>query len=134
MVLTKIGGTNLKVSCTLRSDAGATAVSMNGKCRGLAVFTRTFSATVKAAGARYTGNYVGPSGLPSKLAGTRKGAALNLRVTWARLVNGDRDAILLIEKVGENRLRLQTVDQDPASGQPVVTSRIDLQRPSMAER
>ncbi|ABC93975.1 hypothetical conserved protein (plasmid) [Rhizobium etli CFN 42] len=134
MVLTKIGGANLKVSCTLRSDAGASAVSMNGTCRGLAVFTRTFSATVNAAGERYTGKYVGPSGLPSKLAGSRKGAALNLRVTWARLVNGDRDAILTIEKVGQNRLRLQTVDKDPASGQPVVTSRIDLQRPSMAER
>ncbi|QSY96879.1 hypothetical protein J2J97_21585 (plasmid) [Rhizobium bangladeshense] len=134
MVLTKIGGTNLKVSCTLRSDAGASAVSMNGTCRGLAVFTRTFSATVKAAGNGYTGKYVGPSGLPSKLAGSRKGAALNLRVTWARVVNGDRDAILLIEKIGQNRLRLQTVDQNPASGQSVVTSRIDLQRPSLAER
>ena len=134
MVLTKIGGANLKVSCTLRSDAGASAVSMNGTCRSLAVFTRSFSATVNAAGERYTGKYVGPSGLPSKLAGSRKGAALNLRVTWARLVNGDRDAILTIEKVGQNRLRLQTVDKDPASGQPVVTSRIDLQRPSMAER
>lgn len=134
MVLTKIGGANLKVSCTLRSDAGASAISMNGTCRGLAVFTRSFSATVNAAGERYTGKYVGPSGLPSKLAGSRKGTALNLRVTWARLVNGDRDAILTIEKVGQNRLRLQTVDKDPASGQPVVTSRIDLQRPSMAER
>lgn len=134
MVLTKIGGPNLKVSCTLRSDAGTSAVSMSGTCRGLAVFTRTFSATVKAAGERYTGNYVGPSGLPSKLAGNRKGAALNLRVTWARLINGDRDAVLLIEKIGQNRLRLQTVDKDPASGQPVITSRIDLQRPSLAER
>ncbi|ANL37541.1 MULTISPECIES: hypothetical protein [Rhizobium] len=133
-VLTRIGGTNLNVSCTLRSDASASTVSMNGKCRGLAVFTRSFSATVKAAGERYTGNYVGPSGLPSKLAGSRKGTALNLRVTWARLVNGDRDAVLMIEKVGQDRLRLQTVDQDPASGQSVVTSRIDLQRPSTAER
>lgn len=133
-VLTRIGGTNLNVTCTLRSDASASTVSMNGKCRGLAVFTKTFSATVKSAGERYTGNYVGPSGLPSKLAGSRKGTALNLRVTWARLVNGDRDAVLMIEKVGQNRLRLQTVDQDPASGQSVVTSRIDLQRPSTAER
>ncbi|PDT27894.1 hypothetical protein CO660_19540 [Rhizobium sp. L9] len=134
MVLTKIGGTNFNVSCTLRSDASASAVSMNGKCRGLAVFTRSFSASVKAAGQRYTGNYIGPSGQPSKLAGSRNGEALNLRVTWARIVNGDRDATLMIEKVGQDRLRLQTVDRDPTSGQSVVTSRIDLQRPSPAKK
>ncbi|MBX5160680.1 MULTISPECIES: hypothetical protein [unclassified Rhizobium] len=134
MVLTKIGGTNLNVSCSLRSDASESAVSMNGKCRGLAVFTRAFSANVKVLGQRYTGSYIGPSGQPSKLVGSRQGDALNLRVTWARVVNGDRNAILMIEKIGQDRLRLQTVDRDPASGQSVVTSRIDLQRPTSAGR
>jgi hypothetical protein len=34
----------------------------------------------------------------------------------------------MIEKLGQNGLRLQTVDRDLASGRSVVTSRIDLQR------
>jgi hypothetical protein len=128
MVLTKIGGTKVNVSCNLKSNASASAVSMNGSCRALAIVTRTFSANVKAAGQRYTGNYTGPSGQPSMLVGSRKGDALNFNVTWAHITNGDRKANLMIEKVGQNGLRLQTVDRDPASGRSVVTSRIDLQR------
>ncbi|WP_416065326.1 hypothetical protein ACK9YZ_00665 [Rhizobium sp. ZK1] len=128
MVLAKIGGMKVNVSCNLKSDASATTVAMNGNCRGLAVLTRSFSANVKAAGQRYTGNYTGPSGQPSRLVGSRKGDALNFNVTWARVTNGDRSAIMMIEKVGQNGLRLQTVDRDLASGRSVVTSRIDLQR------
>ncbi|MGM4908217.1 hypothetical protein [Rhizobiales bacterium] len=128
MVLTKIGGKKVNVSCNLKSSASASAVSMNGSCRALAVITRSFSASVKAAGQRYTGNYTGPSGQPSMLVGSRKGDALNFNVTWARVTNGDRSAQLMIEKLGQNGLRLQTVDRDLASGRSVVTSRIDLQR------
>lgn len=128
MILIKIGGSKVNVSCDLKSDATASTFSMQGKCRGLAVITRAFSASVKAAGQRYTGNYTGPSGQPSKLAGMRKGNALNFDVTWGRIINGDRSANMMIEKSGENGLRLQTIDRDPASGKSVVTSRIDLQR------
>lgn len=128
MVLTRIGGTKVNVSCNMKSDASATSVAMNGTCRGLAVITRSFSASVKAAGQRYSGNYTGPSGQPSKLVGSRKGNALSFDVTWPRITNGDRSANMMIEKVGQNGLRLQTVDRDLASGRSVVTSRIDLQR------
>ncbi len=41
MVLTKIGGTKVNVSCNLKSNASASAVSMNGSCRALAIVTRT---------------------------------------------------------------------------------------------
>ncbi|MBW9051883.1 hypothetical protein [Rhizobium mesosinicum] len=128
MVMTRIGGAKVNVSCNLKSDASAAAVAMNGSCRGLAIITKSFSANVKAAGQRYVGNYTGPSGQPSKLVGSRTGDALNFNVTWARVTNGDRSANMMIEKVGQNGLRLQTVDRDPASGRSVVTSRIDLQR------
>lgn len=128
MVLTRIGGTKVNVSCNLKSDTSATTVAMNGSCRGLAVITRSFTARVKAAGQRYTGNYTGPSGQPSRLVGSRKGDALNFDVTWPRITNGDRSANMMIEKLGQNGLRLQTVDRDLASGRSVVTSRIDLQR------
>jgi hypothetical protein len=35
---------------------------------------------------------------------------------------------MVLEKVADNRLRLQTIDKDPATGKSVVTSRIDLTR------
>lgn len=128
MILTRIGGMKVNVSCSLKSDTSPTTVAMNGNCRALAAVTRSFSAKVKAAGQGYTGNYTGPSGRPSKLVGSRKGDALNFAVTWAHVTNGDRSASMMIEKVGQNGLRLQTIDRDPASGRAVVTSRIDLQR------
>ncbi|MBB3656115.1 hypothetical protein FHX15_001328 [Rhizobium sp. BK650] len=128
MVLTRIGGAKVNVSCNLKSDASPSTVDMNGSCRGLAFITRSFTANVKAAGQRYTGNYTGPSGLPSRLVGSRKGDALTFDITWARVTNGDRSANMMIQKVGQNGLRLQTIDRDPVSGRSVVTSRIDLQR------
>lgn len=128
MILTKIGGTEINVSCSLRSDASASSFSMNGKCRGLAVVTRAFSANVRVTGQRYSGTYLGPAGQPSRLVGSRQGNAINFDVTWAQVTNGDRKAKMTIEKIGSNRLRLQTVDRDLASGRSVVTSRIDLQR------
>jgi hypothetical protein len=44
------------------------------------------------------------------------------------VINGDRVANMTIEKIGDDRLRLQTVDKDLSSGKSVVTSRIDLSR------
>lgn len=127
-VLMKIGGTKVNVSCNLRSDASTSTLSMNGRCRGLVVVTKNFAANVEATGRTYSGTYLGPSGQPSRLAGSRAGNALNLNVTWARVVNGDRNASMKIERLGTKGLRLQTVDRDPASGRTVVTSRIDFTR------
>jgi len=41
---------------------------------------------------------------------------------------------LRIEMLGQDRLLMQTIDRDLTSGRSVVTSRIDLQRPSAASR
>jgi hypothetical protein len=103
-VLTRIGGKSVNVSCNVDFSAGADDLAMQGSCR----------------------TYTGPSGQPSSLSGTRQGDSINLAVRWARNINGDRKATMTIAKLGENRLRLQTIDNDPASGKSVVTSRIDL--------
>jgi len=129
-VLTRIGARPISVSCNLESRAGTSTLSMQGKCRGLLVVQRNISADLKTSGSRYSGTYVGPAGQPSALSGSRKGDAINLGVRWARETNGDRTANMTIEKIGTDRLRLQTVDNDPASGKQVVTSRIDLSRQS----
>ncbi len=35
---------------------------------------------------------------------------------------------MTIEKVGDNGLRIRTIDQDPDSGKSVVTTQLDLKR------
>jgi hypothetical protein len=115
-VLTKLGGNNVDVSCSMRSDAESSTYSMNGSCRALVVVTRSFTANVKASGTSYAGNYVGVSGKLSKLAGNREGNTINLDVTWANEIYGDREARMTIQKVGEDGLRIRTIDRDPGSG------------------
>jgi hypothetical protein len=127
-VTTRIGAKPINVDCALDLDAGTSDLAMSGNCRGLVVVNRAISANIKTSGSRYTGTYTGPSGQPSSLSGSRKGNSINLAVRWARETNGDRSATMTIAKLGENRLRLQTIDKDPKSGKSVVTSRIDLSR------
>ena len=127
-VLTKIGGNNVDVSCSMHSDAKSSSFSMNGTCRTLAIVTRSFTANVRASGNSYSGSYVGVSGKPSKLLGRRDGNTINLDVTWATTLYGDRKAKMTIEKVGEDGLRIRTIDQDPESGKSIVTTQLDLRR------
>lgn len=127
-VLTRIGSNPINVNCSFATTAGASDFSMKGNCRGLLVIRRAVSADLTVSGDRYTGTYVGPSGLPSALSGSRRGNAINLSVRWPRPVNGDRNANMTIEKVGAEGLRLRTIDRDPTTGKTVVTSSIDLQR------
>ncbi|MGK6314671.1 hypothetical protein [Neorhizobium sp. DT-125] len=127
-VLTRIGVRPINVTCNLAVTAGASSLSLQGNCRGLLVVRRSISADLNVSGRRYSGTYVGPAGQPSTLSGTRQGNTINLGVRWARVTNGDRAATMTIERIGGDRLRLQTVDKDPAGGRSVVTSRIDLSR------
>jgi hypothetical protein len=119
---------NVNVSCTFKSKATATSLSLDGTCRGLVLVTRAISANLKATGAKYTGVYVGSRTGPAQLSGSRSGNAINLVISWAKVVNGDRKARLTVEKKGENGILLTVVDRDPKTGKSVVTSRIDLQR------
>jgi hypothetical protein len=94
----------------------------------MVVVTRAISADLKANGQRYTGSYVGAGTGTAGLSGARKGSAINLGISWAREVNGDRQARMTVQKVGDNGMKLTTVDVDPATGKNVVTSQIDLRR------
>ncbi|KGE01937.1 hypothetical protein [Rhizobium sp. YS-1r] len=127
-VLTKLGGDNVNVSCRMQSAAEAESFSMDGSCRAMVVVTRTFRAKVKAGGGSYSGTYVGVSGKPSSLAGSRAGDTIDLDVTWANEIYGDRAARMTIEKVGADRLRIRTIDKDLSSGRSIVTTELDLRR------
>jgi hypothetical protein len=127
-VLTKLGGTNVDVSCKMKSSANAANFAMDGSCRALVVVTRSFTARVRATGASYSGTYVGVSGKPSNLQGTRNSDTLNLNVTWAVVEYGDKKAVMTIQRVGDDGLRIQTVDKDPQSGKSIVTTDLKLKR------
>lgn len=127
-VLTKIGGNNVGVSCKMKSSANDSSFAMDGSCRALVVVSRSFTARVKASGTSYSGTYVGVSGKPSSLQGSRNANTINLNVTWASVIYGDNKALLTIEKVGTNGLRIRTVDRDPQSGKSIVTTDLQLKR------
>lgn len=118
----------IKVTCKFDSDATETSLSLDGNCRGLVIVSRAIGADLKANGAKYTGSYIGAGTGTAGLSGSRSGDAINLGIRWAKDVNGDRNARMTVEKVGENGMKLTTVDVDPESGKSVVTSQINLRR------
>jgi hypothetical protein len=119
---------NVGVSCSFKSNATSTSLSLDGNCRGLVVVTRAISANLKVTGAKYSGVYVGSRTGPAQLNGSRSGNAINLGIRWATEVNGDLKAQLTVEKTSGNGMRLTVTDVDPKTGKSVVTSRIDLKR------
>ncbi|UVK46725.1 hypothetical protein BPNPMPFG_002429 [Mesorhizobium sp. AR07] len=128
MVKVLIYSPAINVTCKIKSKATPSALTLNGKCTGLVVFSRVIGADLKVHGAKYTGSYVGSQSGTAALSGSRSGNAINLAIRWATEVNGDRAAKMTLEKVGNNGMRLTTVDNDPATGKSVVVSRIDLHR------
>lgn len=118
----------INVTCSFTSATTPQSLSLDGRCTSLAIFSRAISADLKATGTRYAGSYVGAGTGTAGLDGQRAGDKINLGITWAKEVNGDRRAQMTIEKVGESGMRLTTVDRDPRTGKSIVTSRIDLRR------
>lgn len=116
------------VSCKFKSTTTEKTLSLAGTCRGLLVFTRKIGAELKVSDGAYSGTYIGAGTGPAALQGSRSGDAINLDIRWAKSVNGDRDATMTVEKIGENGMRLTTTDINLKTGKPVVTSQIDLQR------
>jgi hypothetical protein len=116
------------VNCKFVSDTTDSSMSLDGSCTGLVVMSRDIGAKIKTDGKSYKGTYIGSSTGPAGLSGKRSGNALNLGIRWAKDVNGDRSAKLRLEKVGDNGMRLTTMDTDPATGKSVVISDINLRR------
>lgn len=123
-----IDSSPINVVCNLDSRATDTELSMTGRCKGMVVISGPIGADLKFNGAQYTGSYLRPTGGRAGLAGIRTGNAINLNIHWPNLVNGDRSANLTLQKLGDNGMRLVTVDVDPTSGDRVVISEIHLSR------
>lgn len=128
VVKIRVTSPTIHVSCKFKSTTSTNSLLLDGDCRGLLVFTRHFSASLKADGATYSGSYTGSATGPAGLKGVRQGSMINLGITWAKPVNGDRKAIMTVQKNGADGMTLTTTDIDPRTGKSVVTSRIDLKR------
>lgn len=118
----------INVTCKFNSDATASSLSLDGNCRGMVIVSRAIGADLKVKGSKYAGSYIGAGTGTAGLSGGRSGNAINLGIRWAKDVNGDREARMTVEKVGENGMKLTTVDVDPQTGKSVVTSQINLRR------
>jgi hypothetical protein len=118
----------MNISCTFTSDTTDASLALDGTCRAMMIMTREIRADLTTSGATYSGTYVGSKSGPAALSGSRTGDAINLDIRWAKIVNGDRDAQMTVEKIGADAMRLTVTDVDPRTGNTVVTSRIDLNR------
>jgi hypothetical protein len=122
------GSSPMAVSCSFDAETSATSLSLDGKCRGMVVMSRRIGITLKTNGEGVSGSYIGSTTGPAGLSGRREGSAFDLQIRWAKAVNGDREALMTVEKIGENGLKLTTTDVDPKTGQAVVTGEISLSR------
>jgi hypothetical protein len=118
----------IHVRCKFKSSAGVQSLSLNGSCTGLLVISRKIGADIQVTGKRYSGTYLGAGTGPASLKGKRLGNSLAFNVRWAKNVNGDRDAMLTVQKTGDQGMTLMTTDRDPATGKIVTTSEIRLKR------
>jgi len=128
MVKVRVNSSPMNVSCKFSSVSTERSLSLEGSCTGFMGFSRAIGAVIKSNGTRYWGSYVGAGTGTAGLNGKRTGNALELGIHWAKVVNGDRSAKMKIEKIGNNAMRLSTVDTDPKTGRNVVTSEINLRR------
>jgi hypothetical protein len=113
----------VKVNCTLRGDGQSDAVSVGGSCRAYLLFTRPFGANIRfdPETGLYRGTYEGANSGPATLSGRRKGDTVNLTVTWAKPINGDRTANLTIRNDGSTMAIRLT---DRAKGRTITTTNL----------
>lgn len=118
----------VSVSCSFDARAGTATLTLDGNCRGMVLISRSIGVRLKAEGQRYGGTYIGSRTGPAALSGRRRGDVLNLGIHWAKPVNGDRNAEMRVEKLGQNAMRIVTIDKDATTGKSVITAQVDLKR------
>jgi hypothetical protein len=118
----------MPVSCSFEAATSATSLSLDGKCRGMVVVSRRIAVMLNTDGGAVSGAYVGSTTGPAGLSGARQGDAFDLSIRWAKPVNGDQEANMKVEKVGDDGMKLVTTDVNPNTGKGVVTGEIVLSR------
>ena len=84
----ELDSTPRKVRCEATGTGGENRISIAGTCTALWVFSRDIGADIAydPESRRYTGVFRGSRAGPAQLSGTREGDALNLVVTWPKVM------------------------------------------------
>jgi hypothetical protein len=117
---------DVSATCRVAIAGSETKVAMDGSC-GVFVFRQALGLALKNIGGdKYVGTYSGSRTGPARLEGTLRGNRLVMNITWGGLVNGDRNAQMVLERMSENAFA-QTVT-DRVNGVTRNTSRFTFQR------
>lgn len=117
---------DVTASCKVAVKGADNSVAMNGSC-GILVFRQSLGLSVKNVGGnKYVGTYTGSKTGPARLEGTLHGNRLVMNIRWGGLVNGDRNAQMVLERSGENSF-VQTVN-DRVDGKNISTSNFTFKR------
>ncbi|GGD91153.1 hypothetical protein GCM10011390_07350 [Aureimonas endophytica] len=116
-----------RVSCRVSGSRPAeNRLSIAGTCRAAVVFTRQIGADLRydPGSQRFSGTYTGSSKGPARVAGTQRGDALVLTITYPVPTYGDRVATMVIRNAGAGRFSMVVVDK--VDGADKETSNIDF--------
>lgn len=122
--VTKYG--DISATCRVAITGSDTSVAMDGSC-GILVFRQSLGLSLRNVGGnKYVGTYSGSKTGPARLEGTLRGSRLVMSIKWGGLVNGDRNAQMVLERTGDNSFA-QTVN-DRVNGVNRSTSRFTFKR------
>lgn len=113
----------LGVNCSVVGTTTPDHLLIDGTC-ALAIFSVRVGADIvfDPASKRYSGTYIGAEAGPAHISGRRNGTAVDLVVTWPKMINGDRRARMIIQNSGVGTLRMTTYDNVVEGGPEVMTS------------
>jgi hypothetical protein len=117
---------DVSATCRVAIAGSDTKVAMDGSC-GVFLFRQALGLSLKNVGGnKYIGTYSGSRTGPARLEGTLRGNRLVMNITWGGLVNGDRNAQMVLERISENAFA-QTVT-DRVNGVTRNTSKFTFRR------
>ncbi|WP_414831968.1 hypothetical protein [Afifella sp. YEN Y35] len=115
------GPTNIR--CSLSGEGVENTISIAGKCRAFAIFTRDVRVNVvyEPESGLYRGTYQGSKVGTAVLSGKRSGDTIKFALVWPKDVMGDTEAAMTITNNGAGELRVLVNDKVGAGGpvQPV---------------
>lgn len=116
-----------RVKCDFTVDSSDRSFDLDGECGALFVKRPVRTALVRE-GEAITGTYEADLRTgTATLTGRERDGAIEMDVEWGGEVNGDETARMRIVREGD-KLRVQTIDIDPATGEEVTTTDLLLER------
>ena len=117
---------DIAVTCRYTISGTETQLDMKGSC-GKSAFRQALGLSLRHLGGnKYAGTYTGSRTGPARLVGTLRGNRLLLSIRWGGLVNGDRQARLVLQRTGPQSFT-QTV-YDVVEGKRRTTSGLQFKR------